>query len=820
MPRLPHGSPLGVARMLWFFQLLFFASGVSGLFYEIVWSRQLATLFGVSAFALSAVLSAYFIGMAVGALFLGAVADRLRRPLAAYGMLEIATSVLAVAITLVLPQLDHLAVPWFAALEGRFLLQSLLRVALALAVLLPPTLLLGATLPVLARGVATRETVLGETIARLYAVNTAGAVCGALVAGFWLVPLLGLRATACVGGAIGIGVGACALSFGERLAPSPPPPSAEHAVRGDRVVLAAFALSGLFALALEVVLTRILIQYMNSTTRVFTAILAVFLAGIALGSALASRFSDRHASSARWWLAATEIAIGLAAAFAFPAFRFAMPAICGLLGSGTAAPGATSMTWFALLASSAAFGGPTLLLGATFPLAVRAYLGSVDAVGARLGRLYAANTAGGVLGSFAAGFALIPWLGSDRTLQLLALGFVATGALLLLGSRERLGGRRAPLWVSAVLCAALLLGRAPDAAQEYAPARISAERVLHVSEDYYGTIAVVERRDGSKLYRQLMINGDFMSGTSDYAQRYMRLSAHLPVMFAERPVRSGLVICFGAGISIDALAQHPEIDDLTVVELSPDVLASATWFAHVNRDVLHNPRVKAVQADGRNYLLTHTDKRFDLITLEPPPPPSAGAANLYSRDFYRLARERLSPGGVMAQWMPLATQQPETTVALLRAFAESFPEVAVFWTETLEALAIGSDRPLVLRVDRVREALSNPQVGADLRSIGIQDPYDVLADFLFDQHAMWDLVSSQPPVTDDHPLVEYRSAGVIQENWKMVQRLLQYREQPDQIARRFGLAEGDAAILTARMRAQRDERFVVERRTGAQASFR
>jgi len=789
------------------FHLLFFASGFSALLYEVVWVRQLASVFGVSAFALSAVLSAYFLGMALGAWWIGRRADRVERPLTAYGVLEGGAALLAMAITLGIPHLDRVLLPLLDLFEGRFFAQSVVRFGAALAVLIGPTALLGATLPVLARGLVGSKDELAAGVAQLYAVNTAGAVFGVLGAGFVLIPWVGLQTTAAIGAGVGLAVAAIAFAMSRRFAPASRP--AERAVEGapgDPAVLVAFAVSGFGALALEVIVMRMLNLLQSPSTLGIASMLAVFLAGIAIGSAWIARSIERVGVGAAIRLARVEAAIGAAALLSLWLFAGVRPLIAGLAHAFGEAPDALVQPRFALLAAAVVFLPPTLLLGATLPLAARAYVGGVATLGTQLGRLYGANTIGGVAGSFAAGFLLIPALGAERSLQAIALLFCANGAALALFARsvERPARTRAALAAAAIAVVVLLLR--PNFLEAWMLARSGSQRVIEAREDYYGTVAVVERDEASESVRQLMVNGDFMSNTSLYARRYMRLASHLPALRAGEPPRRGLVICFGAGITVDALARHPGMEQVTVVELSRAVLESAPHFAHVNDDVLANPRVRAVVEDGRHYLLRHPGERYDVITLEPPPPAGAGVSNLYSRDFYELARSRLAPGGVMAQWVPIATQSPEATRAVLRAFLDVFPHAELWWTESLETLVLGSDRPFELGLPRARALLADPLVGPNLREIGIGDPYDLISYYLLGEAELAAWLADAEVVTDDHPVIEYKGAGSHDQNWRVLETLLQRRPKPAVIAQRFAFTPGEVSILIERLRKRLEER--------------
>jgi predicted membrane-bound spermidine synthase len=732
---------------------------------------------------------------------------------AAYGALEAGVSLLAVAVTLAIPHLDRLLVPLLDLFEGRFLLQNVTRFGVALAVLAAPTVLLGATLPVLARGLTRRDDALGQGVARLYATNTAGAVAGVLAAGFVLIPRIGLRGTAFLGAAIGLGVAAAAVVASRRLAPATPASAAHPAADappGDRAVLVAYGFSGFAALALEVVVMRLLGLLQTSSTLAIASMLAVFLVGIALGSAFAARRADVLGAESVAALAWVEIGVGVAALLALWTFAILEPLVMRLALLAGEPGDAIVRPRFAFLAAAFVFLPPTLLLGATFPLAARAYVGDVARLGTRLGRLYGANTIGGVLGSFAAAFLLIPTLGTERSMLALALLFCAIGAGLALALRGAAARARRSLLLTALSAAAVAVALPPRFAETWQLAHSGAQEMVHSGEDYYATVAVVDRRHDAGVVRQLVVGGDFMSNTSLYAQRYMRMASLVPSLVAGAAPKSGLVICFGVGITTEALALQPTIERVTVVELSRQVLASAHFFEQVNHGILANPKVHAVVEDGRQYLLRHPEERFDVITLEPPPPAGAGVGNLYSRDFYEQARAHLTPNGVMGQWIPVATQTPAATRSLLRAFADVFPHVTLWWTESLETLLVGSDRPLRLDLARVRAALADPQLGPRLREIGIADDLDFASYYLLGDEELRSFAQDAVPATDDLPVVEYGGGGSHDKNWRVIQDLLSRRPTPAAIAQRFGLAPSEAPELAARLEKRVRERLKVE----------
>jgi spermidine synthase len=666
-PRKEAASPgLPIAWPL----LLLFASGAASLIYQVLWIKQLALVVGVEVQAVTTGVSAFFAGLAIGGWVLGKLADRLARPLRLYALLEAGVLVLAVASTWMLP---HAAAP-FASLQDRI---GPLAWALPFVLVGLPAVLMGGTLPVLMRALCPAAAHMGRSGARLYAANTAGAIAGTLAASFILIPWLGVQGSAYAAAALNAGAALVAALLGRTqptllpavgsaspaIAPrqstadvvhdvsSPASnvrtahdaPSSEDIARNAhaskaRLALALYAIAGGVALGYEVVWSQVIVQFISTRSFAFAVVLATYLLGLALGSALASRYADRARDP--WGVFAVLIvSAGLVALLEI-----------AVLGNGLlhwqslareAALGATGNLLTAMCAGFAVAAVcvvfvPTLLLGAAFPFALRLNVDNRH-TGRDVGAVVALNTAGGIAGTLLTGFVLVPKLGLIHTLAALAVlaGAVSLAAVLR-GSDVRPFAR----WSVPVLAALTLITVIVTPSDRLATllAESRGGNLTFYEESAGGTVAVVEQNAGQRQFRRLYIQGVSNSGDTMASLRYMRLQALLPLIIHRETPRTALVIGLGTGITGGALLTWPGLEHRAVAELLPAVVRAAPQFKG-NYAMSTDARMDIRMRDGRRELLRHAE-RYDLITLEPPPPSAAGIVNLYSSDFYRLAAAR------------------------------------------------------------------------------------------------------------------------------------------------------------------------------------
>jgi predicted membrane-bound spermidine synthase len=732
---------------------LLLASGFAALVYETLWVRQLGRVVGVEVHAVTIALSAYFAGLAFGSALIGRRIDRSDAPIRVYALLEAGVALTGVLATVALAHCAGL----FATLsEATGPLAWLLPFVLVGA----PAFLMGGTLPALLRALRPHEDGVPRATATLYAANTAGAVGGALATPFMLVPTFGIAGTGLAAGAIGLAVAALALVLSRlrERAPSasahPGPSGGPPAAREARVALALYACAGGIALGYQVVWSELLVQFLSTRTYAFAVMLATYLGGLALGSALYVRVGlDRFDG---WRVLGTLLVLAAASAIGGIAL------LGGWLPDAQAFAGMWAMRFsgdetvevlarFAV-ASAALLLLPTTLLGAAFPAATRLYAHAAR-VGGDVGAVAAFNTAGGIVGTLATGFLLVPAVGLVRALAVLALLGALLGAFALTRSRKPATYATAAACVVAV--AGLAIATPPDRLARLLAAERGGE-LLYYAEDVAGTVAVIEQVPPSgrgASFRRLYIQGVSNSGDALTSQRYMRLQALLPLVIHPGEPRSALVLGFGTGITAGALLAYPWLERRIVAELLPAVVDAGPLFAG-NLGASRDPRLDIRIGDGRHTLL-RDPTRYDLVTLEPPPPSATGVVNLYSREFYELCRARLAPGGLMAQWWPLPAQNDEDSRALVRTFLDVFPHASAWSTELHEMLLVGSLEPFTLDERRIAARFDALGVADALTEVGIASPAALLATWITDSNGLAHYADGAPSVTDDRPLIEH-----------------------------------------------------------------
>jgi predicted membrane-bound spermidine synthase len=735
---------------------LLFVSGASGLMFEIIWVRAIGLHFGTTTPAISTVLAAFMAGLATGNWLFGPRADRHPRPVHLYRWLELGIGLGGLVISLLLLEGGALLAMFARAIAMTGPLQTPLRFLLFFVLLLVPTTLMGGTLPVLSRALV-RSGDRGAVVGALYAVNTAGATVGALAPDLWLIPSLGLWATAGVAALGNLAVAATVVRFAP--AESAPVPEQAKAAPTARLPIIIYAASGFCAMGYEVVWSRLARHWTADLVTSFSVLLAVFLAFVALGARLTTRLADRvrdPLATAAWML----MAAGLLA-FAPVLFAGSLPEaiasfVANLAGDhARLGPGLGLLS--ALLISLFLEALPCLLMGAGLPM-VAAVAVREGHAGQATGRLYAANTVAGVLSSILAGFVIMPLLGLQRALWLLASIAVLAGAAViwwLPGSKQRRAG-------AGVLAATLLVGGLLVPSDHLRRAYFSGEN-LHISTVREGATTTaagaVSMPFGEPAHLELLTPGVAMSSTGFAARRYMGLMAHLPLLFSAGG-REALLICYGVGNTARSLLAHQRLARLDVVDISEEVLSLADFFAPAHGgNPLRDPRVRVHLDDGRQHLLT-TSNRYDVVTSEPPPPVSAGVVNLYSREFYAAAKRALNPGGVLAQWLPIFQLAREETLAIVAAFEAEFPHTALFHGHGYQWILLGSDQPLRIRAERWLSATREPGVAEDFARIGVAGFGDLLASYLQNDRGLRALVRGVSPLTDDLPSIQYPRRGL------------------------------------------------------------
>ncbi len=748
---------------------LFLLSGAASLMAQVAWLRFLSLVFGNTTWATATLLAVFMGGLGLGALVFGRWADRWTRPLRLYAAMEAAIGIFSLASPLLIGWIDGAYVLVYRSWGNLPWLFAAGRTLLAACFLLPPTVLMGGTLPLILRATTRAREQVGASTGLFYGVNTAGAVLGVTLAGFFTVRLAGLQQTLALAAtlnfvaAVGAYLLAGRLTAGQSRDERPQRSVRRPDRRRQRWLMGLFFAMGATSLAYEVLWTRILLFHLGSSVYAYSLMLLLVLLGIGVGSLLAGRWADsvRSPLGALIWL---ELGIGLW--IPVQVVLFQQLDLMLLTAAELIAP-TTFVRYTAgqLLAALPLLGPPTLLMGMSFPLATRAMNETPERLGADVGAVYGANTLGAVAGSLAAGFVLITTLGTQNAL--LAVG-VANAVLAAVIAR-RAAGRllRSATWcVAALILATMLLFPADrvilSAGIFYGD---EPESLVYFHEDAQATVTIRQRQKDGQPYFALAVNGVAVAGTSPELEAVQRMQGHLPLLLGEG-IHSVVHIGFGTGGTARAVSLSP-VEDILVVELSPEVIkASDTYFGDINHGVLRDPRVRVEINDGRNFMLASAE-RFDAVLSDSIHPAYAGNGSLYSLEYFRLIRDSLAPGGVASMWLPTYYITPDNYAGILAAFREVFPHVAVWYEpSTLNAFTIvtGKLEPPAWSAEQLSRAFSRPEIRDDLASLGILGPADLVAMLLVTTNELDRWLEETPPHTDDRPRVEYESGRLLDRN--------------------------------------------------------
>jgi len=758
----------------------FLLSGCAGLVYEVAWVKMLRLLFGSTVLAVSTILAVYFAGLSLGSLLFGKRADRPgSRPVRLYAILEIAVAITCIASPLLLSLLRQVYASLVRDADPGFLTSALLKLALAFCALIVPTTLLGGTLPLGVAALARAARDPGAVLARLYGINTLGAVAGTLLAGFALLPVLGVRATLFLAALADLVVGIGALVLSRRLdgpsgagdeatrveratRPLPEPPTDPSTGAGPERLspglspgwaLALTGTAGFTALGLEILLTRAIVILTGSTVYAFSLILAVFLLGIGLGSHLLSLTGERLRAAP--WLPGALLALTAVLAAATGFLYVELPA---LRNASIQSWGYGFSTDLLLVAGFAALLllPLTILFGALFPLCVRHAGTGTFRLGSRVGLVYAVNTLAGILGSVVVGFFLVPWIGVFATLGLLAGVNGVVGVLAFLAPRRSTGRLAFAGALLLTLALAALLrpewnprGLTNDISLASNEDGAPVARVLYHHDGVDATVSVLEEDGLKKLY----VNGTIQASSDVQNLRLYDLLAHLPMLLA-RGDESVLVIGLGSGVTAGTAAFHGP-SRLTCVEISSEVPVAARYFSRENRDVLDRDNLHLVIDDARSHIFAST-RKYDVITANAFLPSNAGTGALYSVEHFRACRDRLEEGGVLCQWVPLFALSPDDLRTVIGSFLAAFPE-ATLWFHGGYALLLGSPGRFSIDLAVVDERFRrlSDRDGARLRETRILDADQILGLCLLGPAELASLAAGASLNTDDHPIIEY-----------------------------------------------------------------
>jgi spermidine synthase len=739
-----------------------FLSGVGALLFETLWLRLSGLAFGNSVWAAALILSSFMAGLALGNAIAASSRIRRWRPLHLYALLEVLVALLGCTIVFGLPALGDLLRPVWQLLWNYQPTLLGLRFIVSFLVLLLPTTAMGLTLPVLIEDPMLRQTNFGRAIGFLYGSNTLGAVVGAVLGEGYLIAAFGVRGTSlaaalasCIAAAVALLVAQSDRNTAPLISERTLPFRFGARYRLPRRILFISFGTGCILLSLEVIWFRFLRLYVISTPTAFAIMLAIVLGGIGLGGITAGVLLRRSARSNQLLpilLLLTAIAVLLSYVF-FP-------------GEAVKTPGGAfslaSWPQIALLCMALMF-PVSFLSGILFPTIVALVQASVEDRMNSTGITTLFNTAGAAVGPLIASFALLPSVGLQWSLVACAVAYALLAALS--GEQTTLSFKRpikfaiAALYAAVVLLITIVRYHRADTPFEHASRPYELDEqgraLAYVVKKIEGTADTYQllRRDlfGEPYYYRLLTNAFSMSATNPRNQRYMRLFAYLPL--ALRPeAQDVLLICYGCGVTADALLHGPNVRQMDIVDISKEVFALAAFYSGINySNPLRDRRVRPIVQDGR-FFLQATPRQYDIISGEPPPPKVTGAVNLYTEEFFSLMNSRLKDGGIATFWLPINQLKVEEAKAILRAFHNAFANASVWASADQEWIMMGIKGPgQKIEAEKLRQLWNNPASGADLRRIGIEVPQQLGALFLMDGEEIDRITHGVAPLTDLYP---------------------------------------------------------------------
>jgi spermidine synthase len=765
---LPHETFLPILACLFF-------SGAAGLIYQVAWGQALGLIFGHTLYAVASVLAVFMAGLATGSVYISHWGELRAEPFALYAWIEFLVAATGAFSLAGLAGVRFLYVATYPSVSGLQPLLLGLRFFGATVVLFIPTFLMGGTLPILVRGVTRNSAELGTRVSQLYWVNTLGAGAGTLISGFVLLPALGLRGTVASAVILNILAGLIAIRVAkapcnQRGAKGPPPTGisadADPQQPTFTFLLFLFAVVGSTAFAYEIAWTRLLAITISSSAYAFTLILATFLAGTVIGSAFFQRFFRNSGRVSLSTLSRAQTWIGIAALSSLIFFHWIPAVIPPMLR-------ATQQTFSGLVLAQFVTSALTVLpvatiFGFNFPAVVVLLDGTARANSGRsstVGRAYAANTFGAIVGSLITGFWLVPWLGSFRVIAVAAVVNLLLAVVLELRASQL---RILPLSVN-FLCL-LITCVVGFSSVLYNRTLLSLSAVLY-GNSYQGHLSLAEiaatndlvfAADGvndsiavfrSDNYVTLRVNGKVDASTGD--ARTQRLLGHLGAAFEPAP-RRVLIIGFGSGMTASAVARYPDVERIDCVEIEPAVIRAAPYLESLNQNVLSDSRVHVIFDDARNFLLTSREK-YDLIISEPSNPWIAGIATLFTDEYYAAVRQQLAPGGKFVQWVQSYSLAPADLRMIIATLAPHFAEVTLWRAEGPDLLLLGRTGAAHFQFGRLRSLWQNPALRMDFESIDVHQPEGLVAYYLLDDAAVRRLSEGSTLNTDDRTLLEYHA---------------------------------------------------------------
>ncbi len=749
--------------------LCFFLSGAAALVYEVIWQRMLTLVFGLSTLSVTAVIAAFLGGVALGARFSGPVADRTLRPLRLYALVELGIALAGLASLFTIPPLMRVFAVLYAAVEPGWLLSNLIRFVLACIAVGLPSLLIGATMPLMTRIASRQAGCTAVGFGGSYAANVAGSVVGTIAAGFFLLRIVGVDgALYCAAGA---NLAVCALAFILRecpvdvcsspaepvAAPAAPAGSRDHAGAPRPTISMSFAciaalVTGAVALAYEIAWIRLLAIFTLNSVYIFPMVLSVYLTALALGSAAVALLARRSHFNALATLALTQ----LLQALLVPLLLTLAPQASRLDITGSGRTSAEILQAEYVLVAVVVF-IPTLLIGFTLPLLVTLAARCVEESGRLVGRIYAWNTLGSIAGAGLAGAVLIPFLGLRGGLLLLAGINLAVVAAASYAGGHRAAWLRslAPVGASAFAVAVAFL---PGVTRFYLPPGPQSEMVRYYAEGPSATVHVVEYDGDAGRHRTLFVDSKSVAGTYDDIVTDQKMLAHLPLLLHPDPQRA-LTVGFGAGGTSYSMLQHGlQVD---CVEIEPRVVDAYHLFESENHGIVgpeHDTvHFRLILDDARAWLEV-APRRYDVIVTDLTSIQYRGNGNLYTAEAFGLMQSQLNPGGIGAAWVPITGITPEALKLVIRTFQSVFEHTSVWYMINLPTdfvIVIGTERPLSFPIVDIERRMAASRVRRDLAPIGMDNAWKLAACLLLAESDVGQYVGAGPLHRDYRPVLDY-----------------------------------------------------------------
>ncbi len=782
-------------RFLPWLLILFVGSGCAGLVYEIIWFQLLQLIIGSSAVSLGVLLATFMGGMCLGSLLLPRVIPSGWNPLRVYGGLELGIGVIGIALLSLMPDAARI----YSQRVEHGASSIALRAGVCALFLIAPTILMGATLPAIARWMESSRRGIAH-LGFFYGANIAGAVFGCLLAGFYLLRVHDLATATAVAAAINFVVAAISivLSFIPTQHHATSAASAaeeldERTASGSWVVYLAIGISGFTALAAEVIWTRILSLMLGATVYTFSIILAVFLMGLGIGSSVGA-----YASRGR----SPRLALGVVQALLILAIAWASYALTQSLPFWPIDPSLARSPWHQfqldMMRCIWAILPAACLWGASFPLALAGVAARNQDPGKLVGGVYAANTVGAILGAAASSMLAISWLGTQTSQQII-LVLIAASAVLVLGPSVFSRSDEMPVWqrsmaywgaIGATL-SAIVLGQQVEKVPEdligygrFLPTVVDSSEYLYSGEGMNASVAVSELPNG---VRNFHVSGKVVASSEPQDMRLQLMLGHLPALLHESP-KSVLIVGCGAGVTAGTFVSHPSVERIVICEIEPLIPpAAGEHFGFANDHVMDDPRVEIVFDDARHYILT-TSEKFDIITSDPIHPWVKGAAALYSEEYFNICKSKLKPGGICTQWVPLYETNLAAVKSEIATFFRSFPHGTIWGNEVdgqgYDVVLLGQAEPMAINVDRIQTRMDGDaflKVAQRLADVDLGSAIQLLSTYAGRQHELSEWLEDAEINSDSNMRLQYLAGMGLNDYQapRIYNEILQNRRFPD-----------------------------------------